>query len=45
LLELLEQEHGVEAGAAAKSAQQHLGGAHRRVVAEDRCLVDLGFVT
>src|SRR5207248_2012418 len=40
LLELLEQQHGVEAGAAAEGREQHLGGAHRRVVTEDGRLVD-----
>src|ERR1700704_5631825 len=44
LLELLEQENGVESGAAAEGAQQHLGGPHRGVVAEDRRLVDAGGV-
>src|SRR6185437_10252894 len=40
LLELSEQEDGVETGAAAEGAEQHLGGSHRLVVAENRGLVD-----
>src|SRR5467141_1739659 len=40
LLELLEQEDGVHARAAGERAQQHLGRAHRLVVAEHRRLVD-----
>src|SRR2546428_9227556 len=35
LLELLEQQDGVQASAAAERSEQHLGRAHRLVVAED----------
>src|SRR5438874_9540891 len=44
LLELPQQEDGVDAGAAAEGAEQHLGGSHRLVVAEDAGLVDAGGV-
>src|SRR5712691_11963552 len=40
LLELLEQQHDVDAGAAAERRHEHLGRAHRFVVAEDRRVVD-----
>src|SRR2546428_9730445 len=40
LLELLEQQDGVQARAAAERSEQHLGRAHRLVVAEDGRLVD-----
>src|SRR2546428_4182518 len=39
LLELLEQQDGVQASAAAERSEQHLGRAHRLVVAEDGGLV------
>src|SRR5712692_907191 len=40
LFELLEQQHDVDPGAAAERRHEHLGRAHRLVVAEDRCVVD-----
>src|SRR5437870_2380214 len=39
LLELLEQEHGVQTGAGTQRPQQHLRRPHRLVVSEDRSLV------
>src|SRR3989441_4976930 len=45
LLELLQQQDGVQARAAAQGAEEHLGRPHRRVVAEDRRLVDLSLVS
>ena len=40
LLELLEQKHRVEPGAAAERREEHLGRSHRGVVAENGRLVD-----
>src|SRR6266851_2854406 len=40
LLELLEQQDSVDAGAAAERRHEHLGRTHRLVVAEDRGVVD-----
>src|SRR6266566_8876243 len=40
LLELPEEEHRIESCAAAERREQHLGGSHRGVVAEDRRLID-----
>src|SRR5438094_8092291 len=45
LLELLQEKHRVEAGAAPESGEQHLSRPHGGVVAEDRRLVDLNRVT
>src|SRR5207253_9572984 len=44
-LVLLEQEHRVDAGAAAERTQKHLRGSHTVVVAEPRRLVHHGLVT
>src|SRR5947207_976220 len=41
LLERLEEQQGMQAGAPAQGAEQHLSWSHRGVVAEDRSLVDL----
>ena len=40
LLELFQQQDCVEAGAPAEGAEQHLGRAHRFVVAEDARFID-----